>query len=157
MKSRFRASNSTTFVNTTISRTYVRTTSLDTLPLTFNKYQLKTMGGKDTVSVAGITAEETDLSLITSQTANYGRQPFDGVMGLPYDGSGFLSQLSKDLASLFTLNFASGSASLGLGSIDKSQYTGMPSVSMSSDSPSDTFSQVISHTRPSSPRPTTGN
>jgi hypothetical protein len=49
------------------------------------------------------------------------------TLGLPYDGSGFLSQLPQGLSKLFTLYltpWSVGRAALTLGSIDATKYTG---------------------------------
>lgn len=125
-KSRFNAVQSKTFVNTSTPVLINRLTSLDTLPLVYNAYQMQTNLGKDTVNAAGVQASGTSLSLVSWQTSNFAPKPFDGVLGLPYDGSGILNHLSASgLKSLFTLYLPqSGNAALTLGSIDQSQYTG---------------------------------
>lgn len=44
---------------------------------------MKVRTGTDTVSVGGLTAANTDLDLITSQSARFSEDPFSGFLGKP--------------------------------------------------------------------------
>jgi hypothetical protein len=55
---------------------------VNTLPVTSNsQYTLHLRSGTDTVTVGGVTAKKSPLWLITSQTAAFSVDPFDGIMG----------------------------------------------------------------------------
>jgi hypothetical protein len=65
-------------------------------PVTGSEWQLTLRSATDTVALGGLSAKSTAIYLITSQTKAFGADPFDGIMGMPANGAGFLSKLSAN-------------------------------------------------------------
>jgi hypothetical protein len=56
-------------------------TGVNTIPVSGTEYQLHLRSGTDTVAIGGVPVKSTSLWLITSQTAAFNVDPFDGIMG----------------------------------------------------------------------------
>jgi hypothetical protein len=50
-------------------------------PVVGNDFQLELRHARDTVTIAGLTARNVDLFLITNQTAGFSIDPFSGIQG----------------------------------------------------------------------------
>jgi hypothetical protein len=109
---RFDNSKSSTFVDGGRTTTLTFATGVNTIPVSGTQYQLHLRSATDTVALGGLSVKSTSLWLITSQTAAFGVDPFDGIMGeylhvrevlcsanspqgMPVDGSGWLSHLGS--------------------------------------------------------------
>jgi hypothetical protein len=79
-KRKFSTNKSSTYKASGETSSFTRTTSLNTLPLTFNAYTLQLGGGSDVVNVAGVSAR-TDVWQITKESAKWSSMPFDGFLG----------------------------------------------------------------------------
>lgn len=125
---KFDSSKSSTFIDTGRTQTLNFATGVGVTPVTSGQWQLTLRSGTDTVMLGGLSVKSTSLYLITSQTKAFGADPFDGIMGMPANGAGWLSKLSSNgLPSLFTMYLtpnAKGHAVLELGNIDSTKYTG---------------------------------
>lgn len=143
---RFNTALSSTFVDGGRTNVLNFATGVNTLPVTSNtEYELHLRSGSDTVAIGGISVKKSPLYLITAQTAAFSVDPFDGIMGMPADGSGWLSSLSSaglqstrpelypphptdrrctDLFTMYLTPKSVGSAQLTFGSIDTTKYNG---------------------------------
>jgi hypothetical protein len=91
---------------------------------------------RDTLSVAGLSASDYQFGLITDQTAGFGYDPFDGIVGMAFSGalsigtSTFLEALNRTGevdSALYGLSLAPetvGGAEITLGDIDECKLAG---------------------------------
>jgi len=86
------------------------------------------LSGSDTVSIGGLTATDTALYTITSQTADFESDPYSGIQGMSTQAEGlFASLIQQGLPSMFSLYLtpeADGNAELTIGGIDDSKFSG---------------------------------
>ncbi|EPQ58245.1 acid protease [Gloeophyllum trabeum ATCC 11539] len=128
----FDASASSTFVDTGRTDTLTFSTGVGVDPVQGDNYQLQVRSGNDSVTVAGLTVNNTELWVITNQTEAFSIDPFDGIQGeliyLFSDAYGvFGALIDQGLPSLFGLYLtpkAVGNAELTLGGIDESKFDG---------------------------------
>ncbi|TFK54198.1 acid protease [Heliocybe sulcata] len=124
----FDTSESSTFVDTGRTTTLTFATGVGVDPVQGDNYQLHLRSGRDTVTVGGLAAKNTDLYLITDQTPTFAIDPFDGIQGMSARAQGFFASLiNQGLPSVFGMYFtpnAVGNAELTIGGIDSSKYHG---------------------------------
>lgn len=95
-------------------------------PSDYESYSLAQV--RDTLAIAGLSATKTDFNLITKESSGFLNDPFDGIVGMGYDGSGTIFQnlISNGLPAVFSLallpNGTAGSE-ITLGGIDTTKYT----------------------------------
>ncbi|KAJ6499109.1 acid protease [Mycena sanguinolenta] len=127
VQTKFDATKSSTFVDVGTTSTITFATGVGVDPVIGNNYQLTLRSGRDTVSVGGLTAPNTSLFQITSQTPKFNIDPFSGIQGMSARAQGFFASLvSQGLPSLFSLFLtpqAIGNAELTVGGIDTTKFT----------------------------------
>lgn len=108
---KFDPAQSSTFVDvgTESSITFVTGVGVD--PVMGDNYQFTLRAGQDTVSVAGLKADNVSLNIITNQTAAFSVVPFSGTMGT-------LLYLSRVYTSLTHGNVYTGMAANASGFFD---------------------------------------
>lgn len=91
---------------------------------------------RDTVSVAGVSIENFQFALITNQTAAFGDDPFDGIVGMGFnqgltagpqtllEAINATGSLKQALYGLYLTPNAVGHAEISFGSIDASKTSG---------------------------------
>jgi len=128
---KFDPTKSTTFVNGTgKSQTLTFGTGVGVDPVQGNNWQLTTIGAKDTVSVGGLVATNSNVLLITNQTPTFAPDPFDGILGLGpalQAGTvfnGFVTQGLPAQFGLFLTPESVGKAELTLGGADTTKFNG---------------------------------
>jgi hypothetical protein len=91
---KFQTSKSSTFIDGGRTTSISFSTGVNQIPVTSSsQYRLTLRTGSDTVALGGLSVRNTDLYLITAQTAAFNVDPFDGIMGMPSDGTGWLGAL----------------------------------------------------------------
>ncbi|KAF8309088.1 acid protease [Clavulina sp. PMI_390] len=95
-------------------------------PSDYESYTLAQV--RDTLAIAGLSAAATDFNLITSETSGFLNDPFDGIVGMGYRGSGTIFQnlVSNGLPAVFSLALlpeGTSGSEITLGGIDTTKYT----------------------------------
>lgn len=115
-------------------------------PVQGDDTKLVLRSSSETVGLAGLTASNVSLFLITDQTSTFFDNPFDGIMGLGSqattnqsshpDGLFFSRLVQAGLEPMFGLiltDFEDGGAQLTLGGVDATQFSGEPMFSPLAD------------------------
>ncbi|KAJ6575375.1 acid protease [Mycena capillaripes] len=119
----FNPSASSTFVDQNASSTLTFGTGIGVTPVNGSNWQLHLSAVTDTVSVAGLTVNSTDLFLITNETATFLEDPFDGIMGLsPSSASFFEAGGYRPLMGMFFTPKNKGGAEITLGGVDTTKF-----------------------------------
>ncbi|KAF9010503.1 acid protease [Cyathus striatus] len=132
----FDSSKSTTFVDGGRTSSITFATGVGVDPVVGANYKLTLRSGKDTVSVGGLSAPNTNLFLITNQTPKFNIDPFSGIQGMGATAQGFFASLisqglplitgSSALFSLYLTPKSVGKAELTIGGMDKTKFSGTP-------------------------------
>ncbi|KAJ6575374.1 acid protease [Mycena capillaripes] len=119
----FNSSASSTFVDQHSSSTITFGTGVGVTPVNGSNWELHLSAVTDTVSVAGLTVNSTDLFLITNETATFLDDPFDGIMGLSPNSASFFEAggYSPLMGMLFTPK-NKGGAEITLGGVDTTKF-----------------------------------
>ena len=80
---KFNSSKSSTFVDGGADFSISFITGVGVDPVVDEDYTVNLRNGTDTVSVGGLTVANTNLFLITNQTAKFSRDTFSGILGKP--------------------------------------------------------------------------
>ncbi|KAF7361726.1 Pepsin A [Mycena venus] len=125
---KFDSTKSSTFVDVGTTSSITFSTGVGVDPVVGANYRLTLRSARDTVSVGGLTANNTSLFLITNQTAKFGIDPFSGIQGMSARAQGFFASLiNQGLPSLFSLFLtpqAVGHAEMTVGGIDTTKFNG---------------------------------
>ncbi|KAF8986341.1 acid protease [Cyathus striatus] len=99
-------------------------------PMVNHNLNMTLTNGRDTVSIGGLSAPETDVLLITHQSPKLNLDPYSGIQGLGANPQGFFGSLIKQgfpvIFSFYMSPKLVGNAELTIGGINKRKYTGTP-------------------------------
>lgn len=89
----FDVDKSSTYVDGGDEQTITFATGGGVTPVIGDNTRLTLLSGTDTVSVGGLTATDTALYTVTSQTAVFDTDPYSGIQGMSTQAEGFFAGL----------------------------------------------------------------